>query len=332
MSRPPNAVRIARVWTAFLVVAGVSACLTGDEDQTRPTSQRAPEISPDEEPALLVWVKEPGIRLDLDASDPPGTVGLHTPYVYRFPDGTYRMYYDTFGAEPREMRSAASVDGTTWTREPGVRLSAEDVGSDSFGHAHIVDFSGLYRMYYETLSDIESATSKDGLNWTVEPGPRLFGGRDPFVVQTASGYRMYFRTPGAVHTLESATSVDGLVWKRDPGIRIVNAREFAAIRLSDDTVVIYYAVGTPRFTEIRSARSSDGLAFVADPGARLRPGDHPDSDPLESGRILTTSILEFPGHLLRMYYQGTPATMINEDARVFSAVARRRIASRVHPE
>jgi len=136
-----------------------------------------------------------------------------------------------------------------------------------------------------------------------------------------TGYRMYFRIPGTIYSLGSARSADGLAWTREPGIRIRDAREFAAIRLSGDAIVIYYAESYPGFTEIRSARSIDGLTFVMEPGVRLRPGDHPDSDPLESGRILTTSILEFPGNLLRMYYQGSPSKIINEEARVFSAAA-----------
>jgi len=312
---------ISRIsWSSLLLAVGVSGCLTQDDGRSQSTLPRVPAISPDGAPVPLVWIKEPGIRLDLDPSDPAGTVGLHAPYVHRFPDGTLRMYYDTFGSDPREMRSAASVDGITWTREPGVRLSADDVG-DGFGHAHIVAFSGLFRMYYETLNDVESAVSTDGLHWELEPGPRIDAGRDPVVVPKEIGYRMYFRTPGNVHTLQSATSIDGLTWIRDSGIRIANAREFTAFRLPDGVVVIYYADGTPGFTKILSARSTDGLTFATDPGARLLPGNHPDSDPLESGSILTTSLLEFPGGIFRMYYQGAPTPMINEDARVFSAVA-----------
>ena len=70
-----------------------------------------------------------------------------------------------------------------------------------------------------------------------------------------------------------------------------------------------------------AADRQDGLNFIKDSGARLLPGGHPDSDPLDSGHVLTTSIVEFPGGVIRMYYQGSPTTDINNPARVFSAVA-----------
>ena len=69
------------------------------------------------------WVKEPGIRLNLDGADPTGTVGFHTPYVFRFPDGTLRMYYDIVPFSSAQIRSATSTDGLVWTKETGVRLS-----------------------------------------------------------------------------------------------------------------------------------------------------------------------------------------------------------------
>lgn len=267
-------------------------------------------------------MKEPGIRLDFDASDPPGMVGFHTPYVFRFPDGTLRMYYDTYGASPREMRSAVSVDGLTWLKEPGSRLSAIDVGTDSFGHAHIVSLGdGRYRMYFETQSDVESALSTDGLVWQIERGVRVSDARDPVVVELpGAGLRMYFRYAGTSLALGSAVSTNGLGWQVEPGVRVSDAREFAVVQMADGSVRIFYAKGTPGFTSIDSARSFDGINFIREPGARLLPGGHPDSD-LDSGRILSTSILAFPDGTVRMYYQGSPSENINDPARVFSAVA-----------
>jgi len=257
------------------------------------------------------WTKEPGIRLDFDADDPSGTTGFHTPYVFRFPDGTLRMYYDPFGVFPGQMRSAVSLDGLTWIKEAGIRLT---VGH----HADVVQIGGgLFRMYFENLTNtgIGSATSTDGLNWTVESGDRITG-VDPIVITLPGGsYRMYYRTSGPDANISSAISTDGLNWTGEAGIRVSDAVEFGAYRPGDGSVVIYYA--TPDFLAIKSACSTDGLNFTKASSPSLLPG-LPGT--LDGGQILTTSILQFPDGVVRMYYQGSPlGNPINSSARVFSA-------------
>ena len=258
------------------------------------------------------WIKEPGIRLDF-GGDPGGTVGFHTPFVFRFPDGTLRMYYDAFGSG--EMRSATSTDGLVWTKEPGTRLAIGAL------HPHIVQVStSLFRMYFEAAGfvGVGSATSSDGLTWAVEGGLRVGGGAvDPVVVDLPGGLlRMYYRSGIGTSDILSATSADGLTFAVEAGVRIANAQEFAAVRLPDGTIVLYYAPFSSGYTEIRSARSSNGLTFTLDPGVRLVPGP----GGLDGGRILTTSIVQFPGGVVRMYYQGSSSADINNPARVFSAV------------
>ena len=260
------------------------------------------------------WIKESGVRLDFSPEDPPGNISFHTPYVFRFPGGALRMYYDITDIE--EIRSAISSDGLTWAKEPGARLTGG-------AHSHVIQSGSLYRLYFETPSpgeSIRSATSTDGLTWAIEPGLRLGdGARDPVVVELSSGgYRMYFRSD---LDIRSATSPDGLSWTVEAGVRIPNAREFAAVRLPGGSIVVYYGQADPAFASIRSARSVDGLAFALDPGERLVPGP-PGS--LDAGGVLTTSILQFADGTVRMYYQGAPRADINNEARVFSAVAERR--------
>jgi len=265
------------------------------------------------------WVKEPGIRLEIDAQDPPSSVGVHTPYVVRFPGAvpeipTYRMYYDPFGTY--DMRSAVSADGLTWAKELGTRLTGA-------GHAHVLQIGpNLYRLYYEAvpggvLQGIGSATSSDGVTWTVDPGLRLSGSyADPVVVEMGSFLRMYLRSG---LNLYSATSTDGVTWSLEPGIRVSDAREFAAVRLPDGTFVLYYGQGTPAFAAILIARSADGLTFTKDPTPALTRGP-PGS--MDGGGVLTTSILAFPDGTVRMYYQGAPGADMNRDSRAFSAVGK----------
>lgn len=113
--------------------------------------------------------------------------------------------------------------------EAGVRLSSAEV------HC-VAPISGGYRLYFSTPSHyaVFSASSTDGLAWTVEPGIRLStqtAGYDASSV-TALGvysdaslaggpYRMYYvgvSTNG--YALLSAKSADGLAWNKDGGFKL----------------------------------------------------------------------------------------------------------------
>ncbi len=262
------------------------------------------------DPGLNTWVKEPGVRLDLDANDPSGTAGFHTPYVLQLDDGSFRMYYDAVG--PGLVLSAHSTDGLDWTKEAGTRLAG------GRAHPHVLQINpSQFRMYYEVGGNrIGSAISSDGLDWTIE-SDNLLTGVDPIVVERPEGgLRMYYRGVGTT-SIFSATSVDGISWTVEPGARVSNAREFAAFTVPDDSVVLYYGLGTPAFSQILSARSADGLNFETEPGARLLPGGPGD---LDSTQVLTTSIIQLDNGLVRMYYQGSNSGNINIPGRVFSAV------------
>ncbi len=250
------------------------------------------------------WVKEPGIRLDLGPEDPPGTFGFHTPYVFRMPDGTLRMYYDAIGSG--WIMSAVSTDGVNWTKENRRLVYGA-------AHPHVLEVPGGYRMYTEAGTIVATYFSTDGLNWRREPGARVYG-VDPVAIELPDGgYRLYYRSGGIL----SAVSSDGLAFASEPGARVYGT-EFAAIRLPDGTIILYYGDSSYGYNRIVSARSSDGLTFVADPGVRVVPGGPGTPD---ATNVLTTSILQFPDGTLRMYYQGSASGSINYGARVFSAVA-----------
>jgi len=260
-----------------------------------------------------VWVKEPGVRIALGPGDPAGTTGFHTPYAFRFPDGTLRMYYDANVPGTTLVQSAVSADGLAWTKEVGTRVM-------NAAHPHVLAVAGGYRMYWESAGPVApfvgSSFSVDGLAWTAEPGVRLASAVDPVVVELpGGGLRMYVRMGLAIR---SALSSDGLSWALEAGNRLSDAREFAIVRAPSGLLVLYYGQATPPFQSIRSARSSDGLTFTLDAAPALLPG--PVGAPDYAG-VLTTSILQFPGGVLRMYYQGGPdPTNINRDSQVFSAV------------
>ncbi len=168
---------------------------------------------------------------------------------------------------------------------------------------------GTYRMYYGVSLDppvagamtaIHSATSSDGLTWTVEGGHRLLGDGDgggpdgipanegiingPAVVRLSDGtYRMYYQasTQGTMppdFRVKSATSPDGLTWTREEGTRIdingtgaAEAGKFSlagqcfVIRFADDDYVVWlsgnYETANTQFSDLVMGTSTDGLTF-----------------------------------------------------------------------
>lgn len=169
---------------------------------------------------------------------------------------------------------------------------------------------GTYRMYYGALPSpplpsgattaIKSATSTDGINWTVEDGYRLIGDGDgdggpdgipanegvisgPRVVQLSDGtFRMYYQASTMEvmppdFRIKSATSADGITWTREGTVIDINypnggpnqfslAGHCYVIRFADDDYVILisgnYEKDVMKPSDIVMGTSSDGLTFT----------------------------------------------------------------------
>lgn len=162
--------------------------------------------------------------------------------------------------------------------QDGVRVSSADV------HA-VTPIPGGLRMYFSTAAHygVFSATSADGLAWTVEPGLRLSTGAGAYNFDagsiTAMGvyldsslaggpWRAYYvGVSSNGHALLSAFSADGLAWTPDAdfaasfgGARVYDAKPYFA---GSDKVYLYYVRdgGPPHSPDARRvylARSSDG--------------------------------------------------------------------------
>lgn len=129
-----------------------------------------------------------------------------------------------------KLVSAVSTDGDTWTPEPGVRLEAANTGyeRDTMIHPTVIRIGdGSYKLYYDGevvptsplalavhYRKILSASSKDGLTWTRDPGYRI----DEKPVHTWEAYSpkalyengkvvLHFTTPNGIY---EATSTDTL--------------------------------------------------------------------------------------------------------------------------
>ncbi len=141
-----------------------------------------------------------GLRLESLGTEDRGWASV--PEVIRTFDQRWRMYYVSDSAEAHGIASAISDDGLNFTREPGIRIPGmvdPAIVALSNGQYWLFGMIGLGKPPGE--SGIYSATSADGVNFVLDPGPLVQPGGpydtagiyDPTVVPLPDGhYRMYY--------------------------------------------------------------------------------------------------------------------------------------------
>lgn len=143
--------------------------------------------------------------------------------------------------------------------------------------------NGRYRLYFAKRSPepsgsgqsggdsgktrIESAVSKDGINWRKEKGIRFEANKiDDFdVVMIGNTFRFYYLTKGNVY---SATSQSGLKFKKDKGVRLRKVKAISVIYVGDGYRAYYQTADD----KMLSAVSIDGFDWQEEPGVRLDKG------------------------------------------------------------
>jgi hypothetical protein len=196
--------------------------------------------------------------------------------------------------------SAFSADGRTWVPEPGVRLSPQEGGAGDFRvvSSEVVPAGDgrLLRMYFEccagsqaVTNSIRSATSSDGLKWTMDQGVRVESAghnyASPRIVLLDDGRcRMYLFDRGL--GIISFLSPDGLEFHQEPGLRIAQDGPYDSlcafapeiVRVRGAGYVMYFA-GYSQASEnsvcradILRAVSADGLTWKKDPEPVIAPG------------------------------------------------------------
>jgi hypothetical protein len=213
-----------------------------------------------------------------------------------------------------------ATPASAWTSE-GVRLTEVTAGFPGLGIADVTVFqtnSGNWRMLFN-VSDgfLRSATSPDGLSWTVDVNkPLTVRGSVSRVVRADSGHvRLFFAcggcTGGALDDMYSAVSTDdGATWRVEDGVRISAASVGAArltgmsvVKMSDGRWRGYFAPqGSSPTNPIYSATSVDQLNWTLDSGTRLGPGK-----PLQGGAH-PCAILNSNGTVSLFYWRGAPDT------------------------
>ncbi|MDP1710814.1 MAG: hypothetical protein Q8L46_02645 [candidate division WWE3 bacterium] len=171
----------------------------------------------------LSWTIEEGTRLLPGGEFDPDNI-VH-PSVISRPEGGYRMYYDGEVRRSeqdftRRILSATSSDGVTWTKDPGVRINVGEgpLYADLVwgAHAEYYALTQTYQLYFSASrrnatepneggtfpsgSAIYSATSQDGLLFTVSPEPELALAEEsgePFVLNFPETKRMYYWVNGS---------------------------------------------------------------------------------------------------------------------------------------
>ncbi|MSU69575.1 MAG: hypothetical protein EXS39_02125 [Opitutaceae bacterium] len=281
-----------------------------------------------------------------------GVFGAVGPRVTTLPGGGYRLYYTQILPRPgfpagandyanstTRILSAISPDGSKWTPEPGVRLSAEQGGAGQFRvvSSDVVPMAGgngRLRMYYECCrglqsetNSIRSAVSVDGgLVWTPEPGARLEASgcnfMSPRIIFLDGGRcRLYCgeRDRGII----SAISEDGgLTFRQEPGLRIAQdgaydtQSAFAAeiMRIGNGSYVMYYAgYSAPNRAYILRAKSDDGLAWRKEPKPAIAPGHGVwDAAKCSEMCVFQLPLGEGPKPRYRIVYEACDGTAKNE--------------------
>ncbi len=189
-------------------------------------------------------------------------------------EGGYRMFAFPHRVQP-VINSFFTVDGVTWTPEPGTRLEMDPAaGLESGGvkDAAVAQLpDGSFLMVYVTeIPSADAASLPWDLKFIPDPGVRMDRASLPApAVDDSGAIHLYYQDHSAQPVRERvAVSSDGLNFPRGevPADRAWDPRR---VRLPDATWRIYQY--DARTQQLRSASSADGVTFAPDPGVRYRP-------------------------------------------------------------
>jgi len=145
------------------------------------------------------WSKEEGVRFQEYGDGKPDELFTSVPDIIRLDNGDLRMYYT------RGITSAMALstdEGITWTKERNLDFDRIVIDPDIL----LLD-DGTYKLFFTSFDSefgvgsqyVMSASSSDGINFTVDSGKRLEPVSehmlllDPDIIRLSDGsYRMYY--------------------------------------------------------------------------------------------------------------------------------------------
>jgi hypothetical protein len=331
-------------------------------------SSASPLVQTVETDPGTVWSKETHVAInappDSDTNPRPeatwpreelrtGLCGVVSPRILALPGGGFRMYYSQILPRPgfpagandydnssTRILSAFSSDGESWVPEPGIRLSPQEGGAGEFrvvsSEVVPVGDGSKLRMYFEccegsqaVTNSIRSATSSDGLKWTMDPGVRVASEghnyASPRIVFLDDGpCRMYLFDRGL--GIISLLSRDGLEFHQEPGLRIAqdgphdSLCAFApeVVRVAGAGYVMYYAgyshvpENSVSRADILRAVSEDGLTWTK----QVEPVIAPGPGGWDAAKASEMCLIRLPGASneaarYRMFYEACDGTAPN---------------------
>lgn len=225
------------------------------------------------------------------------------PTIVATEDGRWRMYFESRGTadRPTVICSAISGDLLDWRHEEGIRFEAFDgVG----GPRYVKMPNGGGRLYCFSKGQrqgVISATTSDGLSFTLDDGIRLLSGQTEYdsagisaaeVLPPSSSDGLWTMVYSAWQDVPPGTEVP-LHPSQDPDAAINgNSADFAAASIASDLAGYR--------SRIFVAHSEDGLEWQ--PGRLVLQGAGYDSDELDGVHAEDMSLIEIDDGRYRMYY------------------------------
>ena len=207
-----------------------------------------------------------------------------TPAIAQRTDGSCVLIFEPYVNNIGSFHRATSSDGVTFTRSPSTAVMEGASGDNNFlSVPDIITMGSTMRMYFVAGGAlVDSATSTDGgVTWTREGRITMNGLSatnwivDPDVIQTTTGFRMYFATGPDGHSglnnkrIRSAISTDGRTFTLEAGARLspnVSGDDIVdpdVVLLPDGRYRMYYGYSTAGGQyQLLSATSSGSSALV----------------------------------------------------------------------
>ena len=217
-----------------------------------------------------------GNKVDLGIGNNSSDFACCPPFLYRLPDGTFRLYYSHWDIDHWKLAYETSSDGVNWSgrMDLGIGSSISDQAYTPFLY-QLPD--GTFRLYYGYYTNsywrLSYRTSPDGVtNWSTRMDLGIGSGSndqtyEPFLYQLPDGtFRLYYaHSTGSYWQLSYRTSNDGVTnWSSQMDLGIGSGTFDQAnapfiYKLINGTFRLYYYYWN-NYPQLSYRTSADGVS------------------------------------------------------------------------